>query len=126
MGGLGIIMTAKQAHFDLSEKKNRKKAGAHLARRMIAYLMVTKRWVKRDEFRASIGLTDRECRLGRKASHSRIIPGQQGYKLMKFATPDEIAEAGASWIKRRKACDEEYSSLMRRAHGVLNGREKVK
>ena len=126
MGGLDIIMTAKQVHFDLSKKTTRKKAGAHLARRMIAYLMVTKRWVKRDEFKAAIHLTDRECRLGRKAAHGRILATQEGYKLMKFATPEEVAKAALAWISRIKANQEGYSQLMRRAHGVLNGREKVK
>ena len=115
-----------QTHFDLSDQANRKKAGAHLARRMIAYLMVTKRWTNRSQFKKGIGLTDRECRLGRAAAHGRILAGQQGYKLLKHATPEEIEEAAAAWIKRIKACQEEYSRLMRRAHGSLNGREKVK
>ena len=119
-------MTAKQIHFDLSKKAIRKKAGAHLARRMIAYLMVTKRWTNRSEMKAAIGLTERECRLARAAAHGRILNGQEGYKLLKYATPEEVDGAGAAWIKRIKACQEEYSQLMRRAHGALNGREKVK
>ena len=119
-------MTGRQAQLDLSNKANRKKAGSHLARRMIAYLVVINRWANRSEMKAKIGLTDRECRLARAASHGRIIAGQQGYKLLKHATPEEVADAGGAWIKRIKACQEEYSQLMRRAHGVLNGREKVK
>lgn len=119
-------MTAQQIHFDLSEKANRRKAGPNLARRMIAYLMVTRRWTNRSHFKAAIGLTDRECRLGRAAAHGRILNGQQGYKLLKYATPEEVAEAAGAWIKRIQANQAEYSQLMRRAHGVLNGREKVK
>ena len=119
-------MNGKQKVFDLSKKANRKKAGAHLARRMIAYLMVANRWVNRSEFRAAIGLTDRECRLGRAAAHGRILNGSRGYCLLKYATPEEIAQSGQAWIARIKAGQEEYSQLMRRAHGVLNGKEKVK
>lgn len=120
------LFSATQIHLDLSKTENRKKAGVHLARRMIAYLAVTKCWTNRTEFKNAIGLTDRECRLGRVAAHGRILNGQKGYKLLKYATPEEISEAAGAWIKRIKANQNEYSQLMRRAHGVLNGREKVK
>ena len=113
-------MNARQISLDLSQKKKRKKAGPHLARKMIAVLSVSKTWMKRKDFLNWIALTDRECRLGREAAHGRILAGQKGYKLLKYATPDEIREAGNMWISRVKANQEQYSQLMRRAHAMIN------
>jgi len=114
-------MNARQISLDLSQKKKRKKAGPHLARKMIAYLAGRQgRWVNRSELKVHQGLTDRECRLGREAAHGRILAGQKGYKLLKYATPDEIREAGNMWISRVKANQEQYSQLMRRAHAMIN------
>jgi hypothetical protein len=95
---------------------------SHVARRMIAILAVRARWTTRAES-AEHGLSDRECRAGRKASHGRIIYGQRGYILLRDATAKEIGECLATTASMINELREEYRVTNRRAHGVLNGGE---
>jgi len=109
----------QQAEFTQSlfrQRKIRAKAGPKAARKMIAVLIVKRTWTTRREFAEKHGLSDRECRLGRECSHGRIIRGQLGYKLVKDATPDEIAQASAAWLSQIKAEQREHAMMMRRAH----------
>lgn len=104
--------------FDLSKSDNRKRVGPQLARRMMAILAVRRDWTTRAQFKAH-GLNDRMCRLGRECSHGRIMRGQRGYKLLRFATPEEVRESAGAWIKQIQAEQREYSTFVRRAHKVL-------
>ena len=113
-------MTGYQVSFDLSDKETRKKKAPELARKMIAFLAVKRDWTTRAQFRESLGMTDRECRLGREGSHGRILQGQKGYKLLRDATPAEVRATAGNWISQIKACQDEYALLMRRAHSILN------
>lgn len=76
-------------------------------------------WTKRSVM-ASYGLTDRQCRLGRKASHGRIIACALGYKLIRHATADEIREAYMSILRQIKSEQNEVAVIMHRAHESLN------
>ena len=112
----------QQADFSAAlfrQRKTRKKAGPGCAAKMIAVLITRKTWVTRREF-TKYGLDERQCRLGREWSHGRIIRGQRGYKLVKFATPEEIAEASAGWTAQIKAEQREHGMMMRRAHQAMN------
>jgi len=107
--------------------RQKSEPGSHLARRMIAALIVCGgRWVTRREMRERFGLSDRECRLGRAAAHGRIIYGQAGYRLLKDATPDEIRRCLSVTCAMINSLQREYRALARRAHGVLAGREQSK
>lgn len=97
----------------------------HAAARMIAVLAVTKDWTTRNEM-ATYGLNPRMCRAGRQASNGRIIYGQQGYKLLRDATPQEIGACLAITVSMIDELREDYRVLASRAHGVLNGTQKVK
>lgn len=117
-------MTGYQASFDLSEKETRRKKAPELARRMIAFLAVKRDWATRAMLKDAIGLTDRECRLGREGSHGRILQGQNGYKLLRYATAAEVRATAGNWISQIKACQDEYALLMRRAHSILNNKRE--
>lgn len=110
----------KQLELDLSERANRKRVAPKLAARMIAMLTVRGGWVKRWEFQEVLGLKDRECRLGRRASHGRIIQGQLGYKLAKNATAEEISKALMAIQRQIQAEQEEYRIISRRAHEQIH------
>lgn len=107
-------MTQTQLNF--ADEETRKKAGGQLARRMIAYLNASPGWTTRAEFKTSIGLSDRECRLGVSAAHMRIIFGQRGYKLTNQSTLDEIDTCGATILSQIQALQKKYSQLMLRRH----------
>lgn len=113
-----MIAAAQQLTFNLSERKTRRKAGPQAARRMIQVLAARRDWITRAEF-AAYGLTDRACRLGREWSHGRILRGQRGYKLLRYATPEEIRECGAAWLAQIQAEQREYALFTRRAHRAL-------
>jgi hypothetical protein len=68
-----------------------------------------------------MGLTDRECRLGRECANGRIIRGQLGYKLTKLATDDELRAAMVAWAAQIKAEQREYGKMMRKAHEYRGG-----
>ena len=101
----------------------RAKSGPSLARRMIAVLVVARGWVTRAEFTTLHGFSadGRECRLGRAASHGRIIHGNKGFKLMAYATADERAESLRNWENQIKASQREYSMEIRRGHAMVSG-----
>lgn len=101
----------------------RAKKGPALARRMIAVLAVSRGWVTRAEFTKKHGFSrdGRECRLGREASHARIIHGNKGYKLMAVSTADERAESLRNWENQIKASQREYSMEVRRGHAMVRG-----
>ena len=107
-----------QLTLDLSERKTRRKTGPRLAARMIAILAVRREWTTRSTLK-HYGLTDRECRLGREWSHGRVIAGQRGYKLLRYATADEVREAYGAIIAQIAAQQEQARILMRRAHRAL-------
>ena len=107
-----------QLTLDLSQRTTRKRVGPELARRMIAILSVNKGWMKRQDF-AAYGLDPRKCRLGRECSNARIIASQNGYKLLKYATPDEIRIASNAILSQIQAEQEQYRKLILRAHKVL-------
>lgn len=92
---------------------------------MIAVLAMRRTWTTRAQF-AIYGLTDRECRMGRKASHGRIIYGQRGYILMRDATPDEIRACLCTTASMIGEMQDDYRLTARRAHGVLSGRMESK
>ena len=114
-------MTAAQLTLDLRERKARRKAGPHLARRMMSILAARGRWTTRKQLSA-FGLTDRECRLGREWAHGRILQGQQGYKLLRDATPGEIEAAISAFRAQIEAESKQMGLLIRRAHESLHRR----
>lgn len=85
-------MSDGQTELNLQDKVTRKKVAPELARKMIAYLNASPGWTTRKEFHTNLGLTDREVRLGREASHCRIAFGQKGLKLLKDLTFEEWTE----------------------------------
>ena len=104
----------------LRNQAARKTAGPNLARRMIAYLHVCgDRWVTRDQLRAAIGFTPRQCRLARESAHGRVIMGQRGYRLLSRSTPDEIHECLATFQSQIRAIQREHGLVCRRAHVAL-------
>lgn len=114
-------MSAVQLTFDMRDRKARAKAGPKLAARMISILAVKRCWMKRKDF-ARYGLTDRQCRLGRECAHGRILQGQSGYKLMRYATPEEILEARMAIHRQIIAEQKQLDLLTRRAHEALHKR----
>ncbi len=111
-----------QLQLDLSEKANRKRVAPKLAARMIAMLAVRGGWCKRWEFQEVLGLKDRECRLGREASHGRILFSQRGYRLTKDASTSEVAECCSAILSQIKALQKGYRCLVIRAHKQLSGK----
>lgn len=110
----------------LFHKSERAKRAPRFAARMIAVLHVAREWVTRREFNEKHGFSKdgRECRLGCAASHGRIIAGQKGYKLTKYAAHEEIANSLASIMLQIKAEKKRYSMLCRRAHLMVHEGEK--
>ena len=115
-------MTAKQQ--DLFDQKPDKRERVKLAGRMMRILSATKGWVKRKEFLAVNGISDRDCRAGREASHERIICGQNGYKRLTFGTDAELGEALGRARKDLLAAERRYLSLNKRVHAELARRER--
>jgi hypothetical protein len=113
-----------QPELNLSRKPT-STAGGKSARRMIACMVKRPGWWTRAQF-AERGLTPRACRAGRRASHGRILYGQRGYVLLQDAMPDEIRACLATTASMIDELRAEYRWTCRRAHGVLNGTEKVK
>jgi hypothetical protein len=109
----------RQLDLNLKERKTRKRVAPELARRMIAFLNIKKGWVTRREFWNEQGMSDRQCRLGREASHARILAGQRGYCLLAYAQPDEIRKAANGILAQIKAEQVQYSQLVKRAHKIL-------
>jgi len=72
--------------------KPTKQAGRFIAQRMIAALKSNGGWITRKEFKATLGLTPRACRAGRKASHGRIICGRGGFRWRDTATLEEVRD----------------------------------
>jgi hypothetical protein len=92
---------------------------------MIAILAVRCRWTTRADF-AEHGLSDRECRAGRRASHGRILYGQRGFILLRDATPEEVGACLATTTSMIRELQAEYRWTAKRAHGVLRGTEVAK
>lgn len=111
-----------QLPLNFASADTRKRAGGQLARKMIAYLNASSGWTTRAEFKTNIGLTDRECRLGRKASHGRIIFGQRGYHLRKFATEEEISRCLATIISQIQELQDDYKWTARKSHNAIHGK----
>lgn len=101
-------------------KRRHKVSAGMAAARMIAILAIRHKWTTRADF-SDHGLTDRECRAGRRASHGRIIYGQRGFILLQDATPDEIMACLNTTVSMIQELQEEHKWTARRAHGVLNG-----
>ena len=81
-------------------------------------LAATGAWMTRRELRDR-NLNDRQCRLAREHAHGRILAGSKGYRMMRFATPEEIRR---SLALRKAQIDTEtrnYLQEMRRAHTAL-------
>ena len=112
------------AQLDLFSQGRIRCKGRHLARKMIAALSVRVGPMTRREFDA-MGLTDRECRIGRKASHGRIICGQFGFVLMRNATPEQIHEAREFFASMAKQNLDEVRQIDIRSHGMLSGKVAV-
>lgn len=117
-------MTQPELDFTCTRKPDSITSG-RAAARMIAVLSKRRAWTTRREF-AAYGLTDRECRAGRKASHARIISGQRGYILMRDATADEVRASRAELMSMKKELEQEVVWLDKRAHGILCGTEASK
>lgn len=114
-------MSAVQLSLDLRERKSRRKAGPKLAARMMSILAVRGDWTTRRQL-AHYGLNDRACRLGREWAHGRVIASRLGYKLLRYATPEEIREAGNAILRQIEAEQRNYAMLTRRAHEALHKR----
>jgi len=115
----------KQLDFDMSERRVRAKRGPKLAAKLIAILYVKRRWCNRAELGLEHGLTPRECRLARQCAHGRVIYSQQGFKLLKWATADEVRKCSGALVGQIKAMQAEHSQLTRRAHAALAKRGEV-
>jgi hypothetical protein len=111
-----------QAELNFADKATRKRVAPKLARKMIAYLIASPGWTTREEFHASLGLTDREVRLGREASHSRIAYGQKGLKLLNQLTLEEWQEYDNRLAADIRAAQERRRQSQIRYH---NFREKL-
>lgn len=106
----------KQLNLDLSQKASRKRVAPQAARQMIAFLC-RGGWHKRYEIMGAYGWkTDRLCRLGCEGSHGRIIFGQDGYKLTKLATLDEIDACSSTILSQIKALQRKYTQVIRRRY----------
>lgn len=112
-------MSASQLSLDLRERKTRRKVGPRLAARMMQILAARGTWMTRREL-AKYGLTDRECRLGREWAHGRILQGQSGYKLLRYATPLEISTAIGSFRAQIEAESEQMRLLIKRSHQAMH------
>lgn len=112
-----------QSLFDYEKRKQKKpgkpKHGPELARKLIAILAVKRRFVKRCELISEHRFTARECRMAREASHSRVIATQQGYCLLRHATPDDIREARNAFVAQKTAATRSIMQLDKRAHESL-------
>lgn len=108
-----------QLQLNLRNRQARLRAGPRLAARMIAILAARRAWTTRAELSAH-GLSDRQCRLARAASHGRIIRGQRGYLLLRFATAEDVRLCLGAWRAQIAAEQREYLLLCRRAHRVLH------
>ena len=95
-----------------------------LAARMMAVLAVNRGWVTRKQFACDHGFSrdGRQCRLGREASHGRIIMGQHGYKLLRYATAEEVRICDMTYRSQIEALTKERLQLQRRAHRQLHER----
>jgi len=109
-------MTAHQQTMDLSQRAIRTKAGPYLARKMIGILAMRKIWTTRAQF-AYYGLTDRQCRLGRAASHGRILRSAHGYKLIRHCSKEEYERSMAAWTAQIKAEQHQHAITAKRWHG---------
>ena len=114
-------MTANQLTLDLRERKTRRKAGPKLAARMMQVLVARRDWMTRAQL-LRYGLNDRECRLGREWAHGRILHGQRGYKLLRYATPGEIEAAIGAFKAQIDAEGRQMGLLIRRAHEAIHRR----
>ena len=112
-------MSAVQLSLDLRDRKSRRKAGPRLAARMMQILAARRRWTTRRDL-AKFGLNDRQCRLGREWAHGRILQGQQGYKLLRYATPGEVHEARMAIVRQMEAERKQLELLTRRAHEAMH------
>ena len=115
-------MTGKQLTLFAKTKAGRQKR-CYLAARMIAVLAVSRRWMTRAEF-AERGFSKdgRECRAARAAAHGRIIRGQKGYKLMRYATVDEIRASSNAWMSQIISEQRQHRLETKRAHEALRMR----
>jgi len=93
----------------------------HMAARMIAILARRGVWVTRAEF-ATYGFAPRQCRAACEASHMRVLFGQYGYKLLRYASPDEIRRCLGTIKSMRDKLDAKYIQLNNRAHRALHRR----
>ena len=118
-------MTSQLSFSDLSVRAVRAKRGPMLAAKMIAILYVHRRWMHRAELEQSHGMTPRECRLARQCAHGRVLYGRSGFKLLKWATADEVRKCSGALVGQIKAMQAEHSQLIRRAHAALARKGEV-
>ena len=106
---------------ELAVGKPRAEKARHVARRMIAILAVKRGWVTRADFEV-YGISPRQCRAGRRASRGRVIFGRRGFRLLRYATADEIRQCLATFASMKHDLDTQWIQLNNRAHSSLHRR----
>ena len=108
-----------QLDLNLSQSETRKANAPKLARMMMAILAAKGGWVKRQEIMNTYDWKDsRPVRLGRKASHHRILYGNRGFTLKRTATEEEKKEYLAILNKKRKDAEQEYLAGCKAIYGM--------
>ena len=74
-------------------------------------------WRKAFRITKETGLNDRQVRAAANASEGQVISGQQGYKLTKLATMDEIDHATAWMRKQANEMTKRVINIERVRHG---------
>ena len=114
-------MTAQQ-ELGLFAKPKRTLKKAKLAGKMMRQMKGRHRGsegMKRAEFAAFCGMSGRDCRHGREASHSRIIATGSGYVIGADATRDQLWEAYRKFDTAEKAAARGRLGLLKRYPHVL-------
>ena len=114
-----------QLELTLRDRAARRRHVPKLAARMIAVLAKTRKWTTRADLMDRHGMTPRQCRLARQHAHGRIIYGNNGYRLLRYATPDEIRGCGNALLSQIQALQDEHAQLMRRSHAALARKGEV-
>ena len=110
---------------DCEKVKGAPTNSAELARRMIARLETYSGWMTRANFKDELGLSDRECRAGRRAAHGRIIAGQHGFRLTRHGTLDERRSWRNFLLKLRDATAQDIIDLDKAEREIEHGRRAI-
>jgi len=92
-----------------------------VADRMVAYLEAAHGWRTREEIGLDIGLTERECRIGRSHSGMRIIFGQHGFRATSQATLEEITTCADTLLSQSDELRKQAIQLRKAAHARIGG-----